>query len=169
MQQLLGRSAAADLLTRALQRADEEMAIGLGECGGCVFVHDQPLGRCGPFHEVRRRDLDTSYPRVQAVERLCVFEWRALVKGIARQQVHRVITEAVALVDTRFDPRLERRDGALGRSEPLGEFDLELGDLLPSQSYSSEDVTRQEAESELVRVVDHDDIVDRQVKRFGEG
>jgi len=74
VQQLLGSSAAADLSTRGLQRADKEMAIGLGECGGCVSVRAQPLSRCCSFHEVRRRDLDTSRPRVQAVECVCGFD-----------------------------------------------------------------------------------------------
>jgi hypothetical protein len=73
VQQLLGSSTAVDLSTRAVQRADEEMTIDLSERGGCVSVRDQPLSPCGAIHEVRRRDLDPSHPRVQAMERVCVF------------------------------------------------------------------------------------------------
>lgn len=75
VQQLLGSSAAADPLTRALQRAEEEMPVVLGERGGFVSVRDQPHSLCGSFHEVRRRELDASHPHVQAMERVCIFAW----------------------------------------------------------------------------------------------
>ena len=70
-------------------------------------------------------------------------------------------------VDARFDPGLERRDGAACCRKMLSELDLERGDLLPRERYSREDVTRQETQSKLVRVVDHDRVVDRQVQRNG--
>ena len=52
--------------------------------------------------------------------------------------------EAVVFVDARFDPGLKRRYGARKVSEPLSEFDLKRGDLLPHQGYARKDVTRQE-------------------------
>ena len=75
VQQLLGSAAAVDLLTRALQRAEEEMPVGLSERGGFVSVRDQLRSFFGSFQEVRCRDLDVSHPRVQAMERVCVFGW----------------------------------------------------------------------------------------------
>lgn len=75
VQQLLGSSTVVDLLTRAVQRAQEEMPVRLSERGGCVSVRDQPHSLCGSFHEVRRRQLDASHPRVQAMEGVCVFGW----------------------------------------------------------------------------------------------
>ena len=75
VQKLLGSPAAVDLVTRALQRAEEEMPVCLTERGGFVSVRDQPHSLCCSFHEVRRRDLDAPQPRVQAMERDCVFRW----------------------------------------------------------------------------------------------
>ena len=72
VQQLLGSSSAVDLLTRTVQRVEEEMPVALRKRGGLVSARDQPLSRCDSFHEVRRRDLDTSHPPVQTLERVCV-------------------------------------------------------------------------------------------------
>ena len=72
VQQLLAGAAAADLATRALQRAQEEIPVGLGERGGFVSVRDQPLSLCDAFPEVRRRDLDASHARVQTMQRVGV-------------------------------------------------------------------------------------------------
>jgi hypothetical protein len=75
VQQLLGSSAATDLFTRAVQCAYQQVAVGLSERRACVPVRDQPLSLGGPCHQVRRRDLDASHPRVQAMQRVCVFGW----------------------------------------------------------------------------------------------
>jgi len=75
VQQLLGSAAVVDLLTRTVQRAQEEMPVGLTERGGCVSVRDQPLCLSDSFHEVRRRDPDASHPGVQAMEGICVLGW----------------------------------------------------------------------------------------------
>lgn len=72
VQQLLGSSAAVDLLTRPVQRVEEEMAVAFRKLGGFVSIRYQPLSRCDSFHEVRRRDLDTSHPPVETLERVCI-------------------------------------------------------------------------------------------------
>ena len=87
---------------------------------------------------------------------------------------HRVVVgpeshgEAIDFVDARFDPRVERGNGPLDRGEPLSNLDLESGDALPDQSYSRQDVTRGQPQSELVGVLNHDGVVDMQVERSGE-
>ena len=67
VQQLLGSAAAVDPFTRALQRAEEEVPVGLSERGGLVSVRDQPFSLCGSVQEVRRRDLDASHARCAGV------------------------------------------------------------------------------------------------------
>jgi hypothetical protein len=62
VQQLLGRAAAMDPFPRALQRAEEEMPVGLSERGGFVSVGDRPFSLDGSVQEVRRGDLDASHP-----------------------------------------------------------------------------------------------------------
>src|SRR5260370_35390050 len=62
---------------------------------------------------------------------------------------------------------LRGRHGGLGFGEPLGKLDLELCDLMRYRCDSGKDVTRQQAHSELVRIVKNDRVVDGQVKRRG--
>jgi hypothetical protein len=47
----------------------------------------------------------------------------------------------------------------------LGKFDFELGHLMAYMGDPCNDVTRQKAQSELVRVVKNDRVIDPQVKR----
>lgn len=75
VQQLLGSGAPTDYLTGAVQRVQEKMPVVLSERGGFVSVRDQPLSNCGSFHEVWCFNLDAPHPRMQAVERFCVFGW----------------------------------------------------------------------------------------------
>ena len=72
MQQLLFGAAAADLAAPALQRAQEEIPVGLSERGCLVPVRDQLLSFFDAFQEVRRRDLDASHACVQTMQRVGV-------------------------------------------------------------------------------------------------
>ena len=60
--------------------------------------------------------------------------------------------EPVTLVDAQFHPGLERSHRAPGFDEPLRKVDLELRDLLPDVRDPGEDVARQQAQGEVVRV-----------------
>ena len=73
--------------------------------------------------------------------------------------------EAVTLVGARRRSTLKSSHRALRLGEPLSKFDFELCDVLPLRCDSGEDVTRQQAHCELVRVLKNDRVVDRQVKR----
>lgn len=72
VQQLLGSSAAVNLLTRTVQRVEDEMPVAFRQRGGFLSVRDQPLSRRDSFHKVRRRHLDTSHPHMQTLQRACV-------------------------------------------------------------------------------------------------
>jgi hypothetical protein len=65
----------------------------------------------------------------------------------------------------RLHSRLKSSHRALGLGELLSKVDFELCDLVRYMCDSSKDVTRQQAQSELVRVVKNDCVVDRQVER----
>lgn len=65
----------------------------------------------------------------------------------------------------RLHSRLESSHRAPGFCEPLSKLDFELCDLMRQGCDSGNDVTRQQARSEVVRVVENDRVVDRQVKR----
>ena len=68
-------------------------------------------------------------------------------------------------MDARFHSRIETRHRALGFSELLSKLDFQLCNLLPDMCDSGKDVTRQQAQCELVRVVNDDRVVDRQSER----
>jgi hypothetical protein len=69
------------------------------------------------------------------------------------------------LVDARLHSRLQSSHRAPGFGEPLSKVDLELRDLVRYRCDSGKDVTGQQSQSELVRVVKNDRVVDCQVKR----
>ena len=66
-------------------------------------------------------------------------------------------------MSARFHPRIERCGGGGDRGELLSDLDLKGRDLLPDHRSSSERVTRQETESECVRVLDDHRFVDSEV------
>ncbi|GGZ53010.1 hypothetical protein GCM10010344_18940 [Streptomyces bluensis] len=53
---------------------------------------------------------------------------------------------------------------APGCGEPLSELDFELCDLLRHRCHPGQDVTGQQTQSELVRVMENGRVVDRQAK-----
>ena len=69
------------------------------------------------------------------------------------------------LVDARLHSRLQSSHRALGFGEPLRKVDFELRGLVRDRCDSGKDVTGQQSQSEPVRVVKNDRVVDRQVKR----
>jgi hypothetical protein len=168
MQQLLGSTAAVDPSTRALQRAEEEMPVGLGERGGFVSVDNKPFSLCDPVQEVRGGDLSASHAGMQALEHVCVCTWEVQPRShdlVVGPQGH---GEAVAFVDPRLNPGLQRCDGARGPSESQSELNLKRGYLLSCQCYPGEDVTRQQAYSELVGILNHDCVVNPQMQLSGQ-
>ncbi len=69
------------------------------------------------------------------------------------------------LVDARLHSRLQSSHWALGSGEPESEVDFEPRDLVRHRCDPGKDVTGQQSQGELVRVVENDRVVDRQVKR----
>ena len=72
--------------------------------------------------------------------------------------------EAITLIDTWVHSRLESSHRAPGLGEPLSKPDLELRDLMRYGCHPGQHVTGQQTQSELVRVMKNDRVVDGQVK-----
>jgi hypothetical protein len=68
-------------------------------------------------------------------------------------------------VDAWLDPRIERSYGAVGFGEPTSDLDFKLcaSLALPARD-PSQNVTRPQSQSEPVRVVENDDVIDAQIK-----
>jgi hypothetical protein len=72
--------------------------------------------------------------------------------------------EAITLIDAWLHSRLKSGHRATRFGEPLSKFDFELCDLMRYRCHPGQEVTREHPQSELVRVVKHDRVVDCQVK-----
>jgi len=103
---------------------------------------------------------------MQPLERLRILVWpdvsrrQRLVVGPQRD------CEAVTYVDARLHPRLKLSHRAVGLGEPPSDLDFELGAyLMRHMRDPSKNVTRQQAHSETVRVLEHNRVIDSQVKR----
>jgi hypothetical protein len=68
------------------------------------------------------------------------------------------------LIRTWFHSRLKSSDGTPGLDELLSKLDLELCDLMRYRCHPGQDVTRQQTQGELVRVMKNDRLIDCQAK-----
>jgi hypothetical protein len=103
---------------------------------------------------------------VQPLERLRILGWRDVSMGyglvVGPQRDH----EAVTHVDARLHPRLKFSHRTIGFGEPPSDLDFELcACLMRYMGDPSKNVTRQQAQSEPVRVLKNDPVIDPQVKR----
>jgi len=168
VQQLLG-PAAAGHPPQVSQRAAEELPVGVGERRSAVAVGNELLGLLYPVGEVRRGEIELAHAVVQSRERTGVGGWRGLVgwRGfvIGPQRDREIIT----LVDAWLHARLKGSHGAAGSREPLGKLDFELRDpMVRRRGHPCQHVARQQAQSELVRVLENDRVVGGQAKRRGD-
>jgi hypothetical protein len=165
VEQLLDRSSVTDCSSAAPQRIDEKLAVRVDKLRSAIVAHHEPLGRSDSIREMRRRDIERPHAGMEALESLRVVGWRELSGWygfvVSPERDH----EAVTLVWAGLNSRIKNSHGALGFNEQLSKLDFELCDLLPYMCDSSEDVTRHETNSQLVRVVENDRLVDWQIKR----
>jgi hypothetical protein len=112
------------------------------------------------IREVRTRHIEGPHAGVQPLECARVVGWRD-VSGRRRfvvgpQRDH----EAVTLIGARRHSRIEGGDRALGFGEPLSKLDFEPCNLTPCMRHAGKDVTREQAQRELVRVLKNDGVAD---------
>jgi len=69
------------------------------------------------------------------------------------------------LVDAQLHAWLKGSHWASGRGEPLSKLDFELCNLMLYKGHPGQHVTRQQTQSELVRVLEHDRVAGCQAKR----
>jgi hypothetical protein len=96
--------------------------------------------------EVRHSDIDLRHTGMQPLERL---------------RDH----EAVPLVDTRLHSGLKARHRGLDLTKPLSDLEFGLERLDPPECHSGKDVARQQAQSELVRIVKNPRLGGCQIQR----
>jgi hypothetical protein len=103
---------------------------------------------------------------VQPLERVRIRGWRDASMGYRLVVGPQRDREAVTYVYARLHPRLKLSHRAVGFGEPPSDLDFEIcARLMRHMRDSSKNVTRQEANSQPVRVVKNDPVIDPQVKR----
>jgi hypothetical protein len=132
-----------------------------------VAARHELLRLLDAIHDVRRGAIERAHADMQPRERPGVVGRCDLARGrrfvAGPQRDH----EAIALMDTRAHATLKRRDGAPGFGEPLRERNFELCPLKLSMCHAGKHVTREQAQRELVRILQHDRVVDGQPECCG--
>ena len=167
VKELLGSAAAVDLLTHALQCVEQELTTWPVECRCSIPVRHQTLRFLDPVRDVRCRYVDVAHSGMKSLERVCIVGGRELVRGPAVVVSPKRDSEAVALVDARFDPGLQSCHRSLSCDELLSELKLERGHFLAHRCDSSEYVTRQKTQRQLVRVLNDGHVVGGQAQGGG--
>jgi hypothetical protein len=165
VQKLLGDAEFGDSSSEPAQRAGEKLSVQVGERRRLVARRDQLLRVFDSSREVGRGDSELAHASMQPFERVRVVGWFNLAGRHGRVVGPQGDDEAVTLVGARRRSRLKRSHRAAGLAEPLGKLDLEQRGVLRLRCDSGEDVTRQQADGEVVRVLKNDRVVDRQAKR----
>jgi hypothetical protein len=166
MQELLGGATLTDRPPQLSQRVDQKLSICIPELRSVGAVANQPLRLRDSIREVRRREIDLPHASVQPLERLRILGWRNILRRYRLVVGPQRDDEAVTHVDARLHPRLKCSHRAIGFSKPPSNLDFELcACLMRHVRDPSKNVTRQQAHSEPVRVVQNDRVIDPQVKR----
>ena len=125
-QLLLGGVPLTDRPRQPSQRVAQKLAVRIPKIRGLGAVADQRLRLRDAIREVGRNEIDLPHAGVQPLKRLRVLGWCDVPVG------HRLVVgpqcddEAVAHVDARLHPRIERSYGAIGFGEPTSDLDFEL-------------------------------------------
>ena len=129
-----------------------------------VTARYQPLSPLDSIREVRRKDIEVAHAGMQPLERSGVVSGcdlmgcRSFVVGPQRDR------ETITLVDAWLHSRLKSGRRAPGSGQPLSKSDFELCDLMLHVGHPGKHVTRQQTQSEPVRVLKNDRVVDCQTK-----
>ncbi len=164
VQELLGRAAASDGPAGAPQRVEQELTPGHVELRCAITVRHETFRGLDPVRDVRCRHVDVAHSRMKSLERVCIVGRRepvgraCVVVGPERDG------EAIASVDARFDPGLRGCHGCPRCDELLRQFKFERGHFLADRCDSCECITGEQAQRELVRVLNDGHVVDGQVQ-----
>jgi hypothetical protein len=165
VKELLGGATALDLPAHVSQCGAEKLAVDIGELRSAASILDERLCLLDSISKVRRRHVDLPHPGMESLECVRVLGRRGLTTR------HRLVVgperdrEAVTHVDTRLHSRLKGNDRASGCCKPSRKLNFKFGQLLATMGDPSNDVTGQQAQRELVRVLKNDRVIDPQAKR----
>jgi hypothetical protein len=165
VQQLLAHAPPANLSSQVSQRVAKQLPVRVGKCWSTVAVRHKLLRRVDAIGEVGCGDIELAHAGMEALERSGVVGWGDLsrcprfVGGPQRD------LEAVTLIDPRLHSRLKSRDRAPDCGEPLSKLHFESCDLMSYRCHPGQHVSRQQSQRELVRVLQHDRVVDGQITR----
>jgi len=163
VEELLRGATILDLPAQVSQRVPEELSVGIGELRSTALIRHERLRLRDSIGEVRRRHVNLPHSGMKPRERVCVLgrrglsSRRRLVVGPERDR------EAVTHVDAWLHAWLKGNGGASSCCEPLRKFDFELGHLLTNMADPRNDVTRRQAQRELVRVLKNVCVIGPQV------
>jgi len=164
VEQLLGGFPLTDRPRHLSQRVAQKLAVRIPKIRGLRTVADQRLRLCDAIREVGRNEIDLPHSSVQPLKRLRILGWD-VTTGYRLVVGPQCDDEAVTHVDARLHPRIERSYGTIGFGEPTSDLDFELCASRPLHLRDpSENVTRPQAQSEPVRVVQNDGVIDPQIK-----
>jgi hypothetical protein len=165
VEELLGGVVLTDRPRQLPQRVTQKLAVRIPKIRGLGPVADQRLRLRDAIREVGRSDIDVLHASVQPFKRVRVFSWCDVTAGRRLVVGPECDDEAVAHVGARLHARIERSYGALGFGEPTSDLDFELCASPALQVRDpSQNVTRPQPQSDPVRVVENDRVIDRQIK-----
>jgi hypothetical protein len=164
VEQLLGGVPLTDRPRQLSQRVAQKLAVRIPKIRGLGAVADQRLRLRDAIREVGRNEIDLPHASVQPLKRLRILGWYDVTVGSRLVVGPQCDDEAVTHVDARLYPRIERSCGAIGFGEPTSDPDFELcASLALHVRDPSYNVTRPQAQSEPVRVVENDGVIDPQI------
>jgi hypothetical protein len=166
VQQLLADTTPFDGAPQVSQRLAEKLPLCVRKLRSVGAVANQRLRLFDSIREVRRSHIDLPHAGMQPLQNLRILGW---CDGTRR---HRLVVfpqrdrEAATHVDARLHARLKLSHRASGLGEPPSDLNLELGArLMRYIGYPSKNVTRQEAHSDAIGVVNNNCVIDQEAKR----
>jgi hypothetical protein len=166
VQQLLAGAHTAHRGPQATESVAEELPLGTGKRWGSLSVANLPLRTGDSIGEVPCPQIDLAQAGVKADECVRIFGRRdvsgshGLVVGPHRD------SEGITQIDTGLNARLKVGHRAIRFSEAESNLDFELGfGLMRSRRDPRENIARDQAHGDAVRVVNDDRIVDSKAQR----
>lgn len=165
VQQLLVGVTPFDGAPQVSQRLAEKLALGVSKLRSVGAVAKQRLRLFDAIREVRRSHIDLPHAGMQPLQNLRILGWCNVMRW------HRFIVfpqrdrEAATHVDARLHARLRLCHRTTGLGEPRSRLNFEPGTrLLRFIGYPSKNVTRQQAHSDAIGVVNNNGVIDQEAK-----
>jgi len=166
VQQLLASATPFDSAPQVSQRLAEKLPLCVRKLWSVGAVGNQRLRLFDSIREVRRSHIDLPHAGMQPLQNLRILRWCDVTRR------HRLVVfpqrdcEAVTHVDARLHARLRLSHRTIGLGELPSDLNLELiAGLTRYIGDASKNVTRQEAHSDAIGVVNHNCVIDQEAKR----